>query len=489
MFLRGHILPDMSGNIKCGNSLIDRKQLFDYDFFGDPDINPFDWKEFNAEGFDIIICNPPYIRIQEMQEWAPKTVKLYRELYKASSAKNYDIYVIFIEKALSLLSATGLVGMILPNKFMQQEYGEMIRSQISINGNLYKLVNFKDFQVFKGATTYTCLLFLSKEQNDVFNYAECQEAEINVEFSNIDSTRISANPWILHNENDLAFFDSLNVHQKLGVFCDNIFVGIQTSADKVFILEYEDESKNHYTVKSSVLDTSLKLEKTWVRHIISGTDVKKYVYPEKRQLVIFPYDIVNGKPVLVNKKILEAKAPKTWNYLLENKKVLENREKGKFKGVAWYQFGRNQNIGLQDKPKICVPRLVQEIQSIYDETGAWCLDNVDVGGVILKNEYQHLNYYIVGLLNSKLLSKYLSKISTPFRGGFWSCNRQYLEQLPIVMPTSENKADIDKIQAMVRQIIDLKNQKNERSVKDAVFLEGELEKIVEKVYGGVDGKI
>jgi hypothetical protein len=167
---------------------------------------------------------------------------------------------------------------------------------------------------------------------------------------------------------------------------------------------------------------------------------------------------------------------------LENKKTLENREKGKFKDAEWYRFGRNQNIGLQDKPKICVPRLVQEIQSIYDETGAWCLDNVDVGGIILKKEYQHLNYYIMGVLNSKLLSKYLSKISTPFRGGFWSCNRQYLEQLPIVIPTTENQADVNKIQAMVQQIITLKNKKEEKSFKDAVFLEGELEKIVERVY-------
>jgi hypothetical protein len=183
------------------------------------------------------------------------------------------------------------------------------------------------------------------------------------------------------------------------------------------------------------------------------------VYPEKRQLVIFPCDIVDGKPVLTPKKTFEAKAEKTWQYLLENKKVLENREKGKFKGAGWHMFGRNQNIGLQDKPKICVPRLAQEIQAVYDENGAWCLDNVDVGGVILKSECQHLNYYIMGLLNSKLLSKYLSKISTPFRGGFWSCNRQYLEQLPIVMPTEKNQTDVDKIEIMVKQIIVLKKSR------------------------------
>ena len=51
------------------------------------------------------------------------------------------------------------------------------------------------------------------------------------------------------------------------------------------------------------------------------------------------------------------------------------------------------------------------------------------------------------------------------------------------MPTAENQADVDKIQAMVQQIITLKNRKEEKSFKDAVFLEGELEKIVERVYG------
>ena len=68
----------------------------------------------------------------------------------------------------------------------------------------------------------------------------------------------------------------------------------------------------------------------------------------------------------------------------------------------------------------------------------------------------------------------ISKISTPFRGGFWSCNRQYLEQLPIVMPSAENQAEVDKIQVMVQQIITLKNKKAEKSIKNAVFLEGNL---------------
>jgi len=423
------VLPDLSGNIKCGNSLINRDQLLVNNMFGDDDITPFDWVSefpeiFKNGGFDCIIGNPPYIRIQEMQEWAPKAVELYKTLYESGSSKNYDIYVIFIEKALQLINEDGISGFILPNKFMQQEYGEVIRKNIAEGKHVSCIVNFKDFQVFKGATTYTCLLFLSRKPNDRFKYSESSNELISVAFSEIEASRLTAKPWILHGSDELSFFDRFESMPKLGDICDNIFVGIQTSADKVFILDYISETKSNYKLYSKSLKKEVALEKTFLRHIISGVDVKKYRIPPIRQYVIFPYTIENGKSCLVPKKVFESDAPKTWQYLLENKKTLENRESGKMKGEKWHGYIYLKNMALQNQPKICVPRLVQEIQAIYDENGAWCLDNVDVGGVILKKEYQHLVYYVLGVLNSKILTNYLSKISTPFRGGFWSCNRQ-----------------------------------------------------------------
>ena len=51
------------------------------------------------------------------------------------------------------------------------------------------------------------------------------------------------------------------------------------------------------------------------------------------------------------------------------------------------------------------------------------------------------------------------------------------------MPSAENQADIDKKQIMLQQIITLKNRKEKKGVKDAAFLEGELEKVVERMYG------
>ena len=165
-------LPDLGSNIKCGNSLIGP------DFYQgkqmnllEPEemyrINPFDWeKEFpeimKRGGFDAVIGNPPYIRIQMMKEWAPVEVELYKQNYSAASKGNYDIYVVFVERGLGLLNKGGRLGFILPHKFFNAQYGKPLRALVAKGNHLAETVHFGDQQVFVGATTYTCLLFLDK---------------------------------------------------------------------------------------------------------------------------------------------------------------------------------------------------------------------------------------------------------------------------------------------------------------------------------------
>jgi len=193
-------LPNLADNIKCGNSLIGPDYFSDY-LIPDPDemkrVNPFDWKSEFPEvfagtagvptrslsaraaqkaknagedtrdpsegGFDCVIGNPPYVRIQAMKEWAPLEVEIYKELYRSAEAGNYDIYVVFVEAALRRLNADGQVGFILPHKFFNAKYGKGLRGIISHGKHLSHVVHFGDQQIFVGATTYTCLLFLSKE--------------------------------------------------------------------------------------------------------------------------------------------------------------------------------------------------------------------------------------------------------------------------------------------------------------------------------------
>ena len=169
-FFKETVLPDLNDNIKCGNSLIG-PDYFSGKMFPDSEelrrVNPFDWQHqfpaiFSSGGFDAVIGNPPYIRIQTLQETNPEQVKYLKEKYRAASSGNYDIYVVFVEKGLALLNLMGRLGFILPHKFFNSKYGAPLRGVIAEGKYLSHVVHFGDQQVFDGAATYTALMFMNK---------------------------------------------------------------------------------------------------------------------------------------------------------------------------------------------------------------------------------------------------------------------------------------------------------------------------------------
>jgi len=167
----------------------------------------------------------------------------------------------------------------------------------------------------------------------------------------------------------------------------------------------------------------------------SAADVDRYDILPNRQYILFPYRVIDEIPALLTLDEVKKDYPKTAAYLFENRKRLENREGGKFKIRDWHRFGRSQNIGIQERKKLCVPRLVEQLCASYDSKGSHFLDNVDVGGVTLKVDYSKLNLeFLLCLLNSKLIRWYFPFVSAPFRGGWWSANRQFLSQVPIKVP-------------------------------------------------------
>lgn len=143
-------------------------------------------------------------------------------------------------------------------------------------------------------------------------------------------------------------------------------------------------------------------------------------------------------------KKLKTEFPKTAEYLLSNKKRLEDRESGKFRDAAWHRFGRSQNLGIQGRAKICVPRLVDRLHGAFDRDGSHFLDNVDVGGVTVRDGHESYRLiFLLAVINSSVAQWYFPHISAPFRGGFRSANRQYLSQLPLPAASFIQQATIE----------------------------------------------
>jgi hypothetical protein len=458
------VLPNLDRNIKCGNSLIGP----DY-FAGQllPDeaelrrVNPFDWqREFpeamKAGGFDCVIGNPPYVRIQTMKEWAPLEVEAYKQLFTSARVGNYDIYIVFIEKALDLINKNGRVGFILPSKFFATDYGEALRSIITQRRSLAAVVDFGHAQVFANATTYTCLLFLSGSLSSKYSYVKiASPSAISLATTTpiqADSASLSAQPWLFSNDLEKGLSEKLLENSKpLGELPARIARGSSSGADDIFMLR--PQGKRIVTRQDEVVD----IEPSILRRPIYATDYGRFEFrPNSGEVIIFPYDVTTEGYELKSEAELRKSYPKAYNYLLTRKKALEARKQFK----TWYSFSAPRNLEVHDIAQILVPLLadkglycrlpVKSKEFCLMASGGFSI-TVDVASGLAPN-------YVLALLNSRLLFWRLRSISNVFRGGWVTCTKQYVETLPIRMINWVDlleKGHYDQSVGLAEQILDL----------------------------------
>ena len=478
------ILPPLRANIKCGNSLIGHDIGRQPDLFGDLSpadldrINPFDWGsksegfgEIMARGgFDVVVGNPPYVRIQTMKEWAPLEVEIYKQQFAAAGSGNYDIYVVFVEKGLSLLNKRGRLGFILPHKFFNSKYGEPLRSLVAEGRHLFQIVHFGDQQIFEGATTYTALLFLDKAGIDKCRFVKVEDIASWLTSGQavegmISAASITAAEWNFAVGKGAALFEKLSrMPVKLGDVATRLYQGPITSADTVYLFkEFRAEKRRHITeVFSKELNQWLPIESAVLKTVIRSGSILRY-RAVPTALVLFPYEVKNGSARLLPPAEMLRDYPLAWNYLTRNKKLLEGREQGKFKDARWYRFGRTQNLGVWEQPKLMVPYMITELAAYLDQNDNYYFINVTTGGYgITSNETSGSLAYLCGLLNSPLLGFYLKQVSTNFHGGYFAANKQYIEQLPfrpINFSDPPDKARHDRMVALVERMLELHRQK------------------------------
>lgn len=510
-------LPDLGNNVKCGNSLIgsdfyQQQQMSLLDDEAHARVNVFDWeKEFpdimQAGGFDGVIGNPPYIRIQTMKEWAPLEVEFYKQRYAAASRGNYDIYVVFVEKCLSLLNGQGRLGFILPHKFFNAQYGEPLRARLAQGKHLAEVVHFGDQQIFSGATTYTCLLFLDKagsehcrfvKVNDLAAWRSAGEATE----GNVPASSITAAEWNFTVGHGAGLFEKLSqMAVRLENVTSRIFQGIKTSADKIYIVEKLEREAERVKVYSREREAEYWLEPDLLHPLIKGGDSRRYCLSRTNRLILFPYARQdNGATELIPTSTFKTRYPLTWAYLVDNKNYLENREDGNMRGVRWYAYGRTQALDVMPLPKIFTPDIAARASFSLDESGEVFFTGGVAGGYGILVLPEWSREYVLGLLNSKLLEWFIRQTATQMRGGYYSYESRFIRNLPIRPINFSDPADAarhDRMVELVERMLTLHKQlsaaqtPHERTLlqRQIEATDGQIDRLVYELYGLTEEEI
>ncbi len=478
---------------------IQQQTLFDEDT--QYRINAFDWRRsfpeaFSGEdpGFDAVIGNPPYIRIQSLKEWTPLEVEYYKHAYQAAGKGNYDIYVVFVERGLSLLNKHGQLGYILPHKFFNAQYGEPLRALLAENKSLSEIVHFGDKQIFEQATTYTCLLFLDKagsqecrviKVEDLLAWRNTGEAPV----GKVPAERITQDEWNFVIGGSTALFDRLiKMPVKLEDVTSRIFQGIKTSADKIYIVEERAREANRVKVYSREKDAEYWLEPNLLHPLIKGGDSRRYILTRTKRLILFPYaQQENGITALLPETRLQACYPLTWMYLNDNKAYLENREDGKMRNSRWYGYIYPKALEVMPLPKIFTPDIAAHASFSLDEAGEVFFTGGVAGGygVLVKPEYSR--EYILGLLNSKLLEWLIRQTATQMRGGYYSYESRFIRNLPIRtinFADPADKARHDRMVELVERMLSLhKRLADARIPRDKTMLQQQIDVTERQING------
>ena len=369
------------------------------------------WRRYQGT-FDWVLGNPPYVRIQHLELDRRKRIRSGGWKYFRGAS---DMYIIFFELGLHLLKDQGKLMFISPSGWLRNDAGKVLRKSLELSHGIRALYDLGNHQVFPGVSTYTCISHICKgnpgEKTAVYRYT---------------GEHFTGSYRLVRSDSGWGVIDPASVKPKLTGAAKlrdiaDIHVGIQTLADKVFILGVVGQDEEFVRVQAD--GRVFPIEKKAVRRILKASAMKQGRDKIER-VVIYPYDS-RGK--LLPEEAFKEEFPLAYTWLLANKTRLLARDKGTFKAKKWFGFGREVGIrsalgdkiltsGMNPSPNF---QICEDPDTLF--YSGYCIKprlNIDLG--VLARE-----------LNSPAMAAHVQTFAQPFRGGWYSYAKRYIQDFPV----------------------------------------------------------
>ncbi len=368
-------------------------------------------------GFDAVVGNPPWIRQEAFSEDKPALKRLYPDVYHGVA----DLYTYFVGLGNTHLRDGGRFGFIVPNKFVRANYGEALRSFLTSQVRLERLVDFGDLPVFREAVTYPMIVLTAKQQlepgdaqsqhvkftllkhtheNDLATAIEAGE-------SSLPMSALAGPQWSLGGTATQAIIEKMKaVGVPLGEFVgDKILYGIKTGFNEAFVIDSRTRDK---LIAADPRSAEI------IKPFVVGEDVRRYMLDYAQRYVILSKI---GTPI--------EQYPAVFAHLQQYQPQLEARWD---KGNHWWELRACDYYEEFEKPKIMWPVIAISNRFAPVEAGFYSNDKT----FFIPTH----DLYLLAMLNSSTTFLFLRSSLSLLRGGFFEYRAQTLIHIPIRRITS-----------------------------------------------------
>ncbi len=429
-------------------------------------------------GFDCIIGNPPYIRQEQIKDLKPLLEKQYQDFYNSTA----DIYTYFFALSYHLLKEKGFSAFITSNKYARAKYGAKLREWLLKKTTIVSYMELNALKVFESAAVDTSIMNFIKQtppKESDFKYYEPTPNDKDdlksTPYLSMKQNALSTESFIFANATLLDLRDKMeSVGTPLKDWDIQINYGIKTGANEAFIIPTE---KRDAILNACKTQEERKRTERLIKPILRGKDIKRYSYEWAHLWVIATFPSlkldIDDYPSL--KTYLSQFRPridqsgekdcrkKTNNQWFETQDTIAYHEDFEKEKIVWASVGFVEYC--------MIPGLLILDTNYFFEV----------------SKFGNTKNYLLGLLNSKLLTFWLKAKNTPL--GDMGAYRNYkynIMELPMVKITAKNKKIADKIIALVDKILALKEKDPKANTQK---LEKEIDALVYQLYHLTDEEI
>lgn len=414
---KGKALDSLDENLKVGDSLIEDSNYAYLD-------HGFTWadafpKVFAEGGFDVVLGNPPYVRMELLKEMKPYLEKRFEVV-----SDRADLYSYFFERGLKLLKPEGRLGYISSSTFFKTGSGKPLRNYLRNKACIETIVDFGDLQIFEGVTTYPAILTMQNSlpskahEISFWNLETLPSSNFRATYANLKAaypqSGLSSESWELESPELKALRDKIKLGKPtLKEIYGSPARGIVTGLNEAFVIDNATKEKlcNEDPKSTEILKPVLK-----------GNEFRRWRIESKVNWIVF---IPKGKIDIEH-------YPAIRNWLLKFKGKLEKRATKQ----KWYELQQAQEAyqSAFESPKIGYIEVCS--------TGSFSFDNS--GNYLEATSFTipYADYFLLSLLNSKASWFFWCATTSVFRGGYQRMKNQYVEPLPIPFATDEQKSEL-----------------------------------------------